>query len=163
LRLPFAVDGAGLGELETFFPALKTQYARSGWTVPQIRSGIWKGLRTAIPKPFRFRIFPYLNGVTHFVGWARQAGLRVSPIDFAPNDCLFVPGSFWLDRYAPRLGALARSKGAAVVGFLHDVMLLSHPEWMAPPFRIGKFVNGLTQQVGLRGVLLKSVEISCPN
>lgn len=132
LQSPLAVDEPGLGPLEIFFPALRTQYASSGWTVPTVRSGVWKGIRTAIPKPFRFRIFPYLHGVTHFAGWARQAGLRVSPVEFAPGDCLFVPGSFWLDRYAPRLGALARSKGAAVVAFAHDVLLLSHPEWMAP-------------------------------
>ncbi len=131
-RRPLAVDGASLGTLATFFPALKESYSSSGWTSPVLRSGIKKGLITAIPKPLRFRFFPYLNGITHFLGWATQAGIRVSPIKLAPDDCLFVPGSFWLDGYAPRLGEIARANGAAVVGFIHDVLLASHPEWMAP-------------------------------
>jgi glycosyltransferase involved in cell wall biosynthesis len=131
-RRPLAVDGAGLGTLATFFPALKEKYKSSGWTPPVLHSGIKKGLITAIPKPLRFRCFPYLNGITHFLGWAPQAGLHVSPIELAPCDCLFVPGSFWLDDYAPRFGGVARATGAAVVGFVHDVLLVSHPEWMAP-------------------------------
>jgi len=131
-QCPLAVDGAGLGALATFFPALKEKYGSSGWTPPLLHSGIKKGLITAIPKPLRFRCFPYLNGITHFLGWARQAGIRVSPIELSPRDCLFVPGSFWLDGYAPHLGEVARVSGAAVVGFVHDVLLASHPEWIAP-------------------------------
>jgi len=136
LRRPLAVEEPGLGPLASFFPALRSEYARSGAISLQMRSGIKKGLITAIPKPIRFRVFPYLNGVTRFLGWARQAGMRVGPIEFTSRDCLFVPGSFWLDGYAPRLGALARAKGAAVVGFVHDVLLLSNPEWL--PVRHGQ-------------------------
>ncbi len=131
-RRPLAVDGAGLGTLAAFFPPLKEKYASSRWTPALLRSGIKKGLITAIPKPLRFRLFPYLNGVTHFLGWASQAGISISPIALAPGDCLFVPGSFWLDGYAPRLCEIARAGGATVVGFIHDVLLASHAERMAP-------------------------------
>jgi glycosyltransferase involved in cell wall biosynthesis len=131
LRLPFAVDEPGLGPLAKFFPALRTGYASSGLKIPPVRSGIKKALITAVPKPLRFRLFPYLNGVTRFLEWARKTGIRVSPIEVRYRDCLFVPGSFWLDGYAPRLGALARAKGAAVVVFVHDVLLLSNPEWLS--------------------------------
>ena len=131
-RRPLAVDGPDLGALATFFPALKEKYASGEWTPPLLRSGIKKGLITAIPKPLRFRWFPSLNGITHFLRWAPKEGIRVSPIELAPCDCLFVPGSFWLDGYAPRLCEIARENGAAVVGFVHDVLLVSHAEWMAP-------------------------------
>jgi glycosyltransferase involved in cell wall biosynthesis len=73
-----------------------------------------------------------LNGVTHFLGWARQTGLRPRPAQFSPGDCLFVPGSFWLGGYAPQMAAMARSAGTVVTAFVHDVMLLSHPQWTAP-------------------------------
>jgi glycosyltransferase involved in cell wall biosynthesis len=132
LRRPFAVDEPGLGPLAKFFPALRTKYASKGWTIPPIRSGMKKGFMTAVPKPLRFWLFPYLHGVTHFHSWARQAGIRVSPIELACHDCVFVPGSFWLDGYTPHLGALARAKRTAVVGFVHDVLLLSNPEWLPP-------------------------------
>src|SRR3954462_11512993 len=42
LRCPLAANGAGLGALTTFFPALKEKYASSGWTPPLLRSGIKK-------------------------------------------------------------------------------------------------------------------------
>jgi glycosyltransferase involved in cell wall biosynthesis len=70
--------------------------------------------------------------VTHFLLWARGNGLRFKPAQFSPGDCLFAPGSFWLGGYAPRMAAMARSAGASVTAFVHDVMLLSHPQWLAP-------------------------------
>jgi glycosyltransferase involved in cell wall biosynthesis len=142
LRLPFAVDEPGLGPLAKFFPALRTEYASKGRIIPPIRSGIKKGLMTAIPKPLRFRLFPYLHGVTRFLSWAQQAEIRMSPIELSCRDCVFVPGSFWLDGYAPRLAALARANGAAIVCFMHDVLLLSNPEWL-PPHHGQQFRRGV--------------------
>jgi glycosyltransferase involved in cell wall biosynthesis len=139
---PLTVGEPGLGPLAAFFPTLRSKYESAGQTTRPMRSGIKKGLVTAIPKPIRFRLFPYLNGVTHFVGWARKAGIPMSEIDILAQDCLFVPGSFWLDGYAPPLGALARAKGAAVVGFVHDVLLLSNPEWL-PPHHGEQFRRGV--------------------
>jgi glycosyltransferase involved in cell wall biosynthesis len=95
-----------------------------------MRSGLKKGLVTSIPRPIRFRLFPYLNGVTRFLAWARKTDIRIVPVELRPRDCLFVPGSFWLDGYASRLAARARVKGAAVVAFVHDVLLVSNPEWL---------------------------------
>lgn len=139
-NLPLAIEG--LGKLTTFFPRLRTRYATDGMQMPEIRRGILKGLITAIPKPFRFRLFPSMHGVTHFLGWARKAGLAVRPIDFSRDDCLFVPGSFWLDGYAPRLAAGALAKDASVAAFVHDVLLLSHPEWL-PPRHAEQFRRGV--------------------
>jgi glycosyltransferase involved in cell wall biosynthesis len=131
-RLPLAFDYTVHRDLAAFFPSLRNSYAESGWEVPRIRSGLRKGIMTSVPEPFRFRLFPYLHGVTHFLGWARHAGIGVHPVVVSRNDRLFVPGSFWLDGYAPRLAAHAKSNGATVGVFVHDVLLLSNPEWLAP-------------------------------
>ncbi len=36
----------------------------------------------------------------------------------------------WLGRYMPHLAARARAAGAPITAFMHDVLLLSHPEWL---------------------------------
>ena len=153
-RRPLAIDGDGLGALTEFFPALKAAYENSGITRPPMRSGLKKGILTSIPKPLQFQLFPHLNGVTHFLNWARDTGLRSSPVMFASGDCLFVPGSFWLDGYAPRLSALARAHGATVVGLVHDVLLLSHPEWLPPR-------HGLQFRRGVESFLPDCTAIVC--
>ena len=130
LRQPLTVEDPGLGSLSKFFLSLRAEYARHGATIRPMQSGLKKGLITSIPKPIRFRLFPYLNGVTRFLAWARKADIRIGPIELGPRDCLFVPGSFWLDGYASRLAGRARAKGVAVVAFVHDVLLLSNPEWL---------------------------------
>ena len=112
-RMPLTFEGRGLGKLTEFFPALRERYSSSGCTFSPLPSGMKKGLITSIPKPFRYRLFPHLNGVTHFLGWARQVDLLMEPAQFAPEDCLFVPGSFWLDGYAAPLAKLARAEGAS--------------------------------------------------
>jgi glycosyltransferase involved in cell wall biosynthesis len=131
-RVPLTTEGIGFGRAAEFFPGLRERYVAANRTARGLSPGIEKALVTAVPKPFRYRLFPFLNGVTHFLPWASEAGIRVSPAQFAPGDCLFVPGSFWLDGYAPRLAELARRDGAAIAAYVHDVLLLSHPEWMAP-------------------------------
>ena len=143
-RMPLTFEGRGLGKLTEFFPALRERYSRSGCTFSPLPSGMKKGLITSIPKPFRYRLFPHLNGVTHFLGWARQVDLLMEPAQFAPEDCLFVPGSFWLDGYAAPLAKLARAEGASVACFIHDVLLLSNPEWVAPR-HVEQFRRGLEQ------------------
>lgn len=120
------------GTLSAFFPALKRRYENSGWQAQPLRSGLKKGLISSLPRPLRFAMFPRLNGVTLFLGWARHTGLQLKPAQFSPGDCLFAPGSFWLGGYAPQMAAMARSAGAVVTAFAHDVMLLSHPQWTAP-------------------------------
>ncbi|AMN40075.1 glycosyltransferase [Rhodoplanes sp. Z2-YC6860] len=118
--------------LSAFFPALKRHYENSVWQAQSLRSGLRKGMISSLPRPLRFAMFPRLNGVTLFLGWARRAGLQLKPAQFSPGDCLFAPGSFWLGGYAPQMAAMARSGGAIVAAFVHDVMLLSHPRWTAP-------------------------------
>jgi glycosyltransferase involved in cell wall biosynthesis len=140
-RATLTTEGAGFGRAAEFFPGLRQRYAAANRTVRGLRPGIEKALVTAIPKPSRYRLFPFLNGVTHFLPWASEAGIPVSEAQFAPGDCLFVPGSFWLDGYAPRLAAAARGNGAAVAAYVHDVLLLSHPEWM-PPGHAEQFRRG---------------------
>lgn len=131
-RVPLTSEGVGFGQAAEFFPSLRARYAAANRTVRGLSSRIEKALITAVPKPFRYRLFPFLNGVTHFLPWASEAGIPVTRAGFAPGDCLFVPGSFWLDGYAPRLAESARRSGAVVAAYVHDVLLLSHPEWMAP-------------------------------
>src|SRR5215470_20450175 len=89
-----------------------------------------KAIRTSLPRTLRFRLFPADSGVSQFARWADHQGLTVAPAFFSPGDCLFVPGSFWLGGYASRLARQARAKGVPVVAFVHDVLLLSHPEWL---------------------------------
>ena len=114
-RVPLTFEHAAPGGLVEFFPSLRSRYAASGREMPKIRSGLRKGILTSVPKPFRFRLFPYLHGVTHFLGWAHQVGFGVHPIVFSRSDCLFVPGSFWLDGYAPRLADAQMVPPAAVL------------------------------------------------
>ncbi len=113
-RVALTTEGGGFGRAAEFFPSLRERYAAANRTARRLSSGLEKALITAVPKPFRYRLFPFLNGVTHFLPWAAEAGIRVTRAQFAPGDCLFVPGSFWLDGYAPRLAESARSSGAVV-------------------------------------------------
>jgi glycosyltransferase involved in cell wall biosynthesis len=78
----------------------------------------------------RYRLFPHLTGATQFLVWARAQRLVVAPVSFVAQDMLFVPGSFWLGGYAPGLARKMRAAGGSVAAFVHDVLLLSHPEWM---------------------------------
>jgi glycosyltransferase involved in cell wall biosynthesis len=63
-----------------------------------------------------------------FRRWAKRQGIRLSPVRFAPGDCLFVPGSFWLGKYVPQLAARASAADVPVTAFVHDVLPLSNPE-----------------------------------
>jgi glycosyltransferase involved in cell wall biosynthesis len=119
-----------MNSLKTFFGQLQSRYAAAGMAPRPFRSRLTKGLVTAIPKPLRYVLFPSLYGTTQFVQWAKQADMALAPVQFASGDCLFVPGSFWLGAYAPTMARQARSAGASVVAFVHDVLLLSNPEWM---------------------------------
>ena len=134
--------GPGIAPLAQFFPGLKAAYARSGSPFPQVRSRLLKGLITSVPKPFRFRLVPSANGVTHFARWAERQGLSFAEAAFARGDCIFFPGSFWLGGYAPKFAAKANARGASVAAFVHDVLLLSNPEWL-PPGHADQFRRGV--------------------
>ena len=128
--------------LARFFPDLAPAYERAGWPFARPRSRVVKGLITAVPKPFRYRLVPSAHGVTHFAGWAKRHGVSLSRVEFEAGDCLFAPGSFWLERYAPGLADRAREKRAIVAAFVYDVLLLSNPEWL-PSGHAEQFRRGL--------------------
>ena len=128
----FAMEDPRLAPLSDFLPRLIELYASAGLRRIPYTSRAMKAFVTSIPKPWRYMIFPSDNGVTLFVRWARANGMQFSPVRFAAGDCLFVPGSFWLGKYAPRLVAQARAAGVPVTAFVHDVVLLSHPGWLSP-------------------------------
>jgi glycosyltransferase involved in cell wall biosynthesis len=140
-QAPLVCD-AGIAPLAQFFPALKQAYERSGSPLPRVRSRLAKGLVTALPKPFRYRLVPSENGVTHFLRWAGRHGMSFAEAVFEPGDCVLAPGSFWLGGYAPVLASRAKARGAALAAVVYDVLLLSHPEWL-PPGHAGQFRRGL--------------------
>ena len=140
-RVPLTC-GPAIAPLAQFFPDLKQTYERAGSPFAPPPSWLAKGLITAVPKPFRYRLAPAGHGVTHFVGWAKRQGLSLAEAEFAPGDCLFAPGSFWLGGYAPALADRASARRAIVAAFVHDVLLLSNPEWL-PPGHADQFRRGL--------------------
>jgi glycosyltransferase involved in cell wall biosynthesis len=129
-RRPTTIDPTRLLPLAQFFPGLKSRYAAAGLSNRSSQHAVMKAIRTSLPRPLRFRMFPADSGVSQFARWAARQGLKLSPASFSPGDCLFAPGSFWLGGYAGRLTRQAQAAGIPVVAFVHDVLLLSHPEWL---------------------------------
>jgi glycosyltransferase involved in cell wall biosynthesis len=138
--------------LPEFFHSLAARYAAAGRRSTAFSSRLGKAVVTSVPKPFRFRIFPADNGVTLFAAAAREFGLRLSPVDFAPGDCLFVPGSFWLGNYAVKLAQRALARQAVVTAFVHDVLLLAHPEYL-PGAHAAQFRRGCESFLPLCGAI----------
>lgn len=140
-RQPLTFDADPPVALSALLHSLPARYTAAGIRTSAYRTRLGKAVVTALPKPFRFRVFPASNGVTLFAKSARHFGLRLAPVTFAPGDCLFVPGSFWLGNNAAPMARQALAKQAVVTAFVHDVLLLSHPEWLpgghAAQFRRG--------------------------
>lgn len=151
------VDREGLGDLllklpmlraiargfpGRFFAQLITAYAAAGMRPAARHSRVIKALRTFLPRWCRNRLFPADNGVALFKSWAKRQAVRLSAVRFARGDCLFVPGSFWTGKYAPRLAARANAAGVPVTAFVYDLLPLSHPDWLeqrrAKRFRRGR-------------------------
>jgi glycosyltransferase involved in cell wall biosynthesis len=130
LRRPLAAEDPQLSPLTAFFPQLSAMYEKTGMARTSYSSRTMKAIATSLPRSVRYRLFPADNGVGLFAHWARRQGVRLRPVHFAAGDCLFVPGSFWLGRYMPSLVAKARSASIPITALVHDVLLLSHPEWL---------------------------------
>ncbi len=129
-RAPVTFDLARLGPLTEFFQSLRGRYDAAGLPRPGYASRPMKALATSLPRRLRYRLFPADNGVALFALWARNNGIELTPAPFAPGDTLFLPGSFWLGRYRRRLLALAAAADIPITAFVHDVLLLSRPEWL---------------------------------
>ncbi len=130
LRCPLTTDDKRLFPLTAFLPQLNASYAAAGMARTAYSSRTLKAIATSLPRSLRYRLFPADNGVALFDRWAQRQGIALAAADFAAGDSLFVPGSFWLGRYMPRLVVRARGAGVPITAFMHDVLLLSHPEWL---------------------------------
>lgn len=130
VRRALTTDDPRLLPLSDFLPRLSKSYEAAGLRPAAQKSRAMKAFVTSLPRRWRYRAFPSDNGTTLFRRWARGQNIEISPVRFAPGDCLFAPGSFWLGKYAPQLAAQARAAGAPVAAFVHDVLLLSHPQWL---------------------------------
>ncbi len=127
---PVTAEDSRLVPLSSFLSRLIALYSAAGMRRTAYSSRAMKALATSLPRRWRYRIFPADNGVTLFRLWSRRNGIQIFPVRFTAGDCLFVPGSFWLGRYAPHLAAQANSVGVPVTAFVHDVLLLSHLDWL---------------------------------
>ncbi len=140
-RRPITIESSRILPLAYFLPRLMTFYSAAGLTRTAQSPRLTKAIITSFPRRLRYRIFPSDNGVTLFKVWAKREGLQLAPVEFRAKDILFMPGSFWLGRYAPALSAQAHSAGVPVTAFVHDMLLLSHPEWL-PGRHSGQFRRG---------------------
>ena len=129
-RCPLTTDDSRLLPLGRFLPQLLTSYAAAGIAPTVGDAPAMKALRTSLPRSIRLRLFPADNGVILFRRWAKQQGISFAAVRFGAGDALFVPGSFWLEKYAPQLAKRAHCAGVPVTAFVHDVLLLSHPDWL---------------------------------
>jgi glycosyltransferase involved in cell wall biosynthesis len=127
---PLTTEDPRLSRLTAFFPQLSAAYAAAGVATTSYSSRTMKAIATSLPRSLRYRLFPADNGVALFAHWAQRQGIRLIAAEFTAGDALFVPGSFWLGRYMPRLAARARAARSPITAFVHDMLLLSHPEWM---------------------------------
>ncbi len=126
---PLTITDRQLLPLSEFFPKLAAYYAEAGFAF-RTRSRAAKVFATSMPRSLRYRLFPGDNGVVQFARWAQRHKVGLAPVSLGRGDCLFLPGSFWLGRYLHRLLAHARTADVQVTAFIHDVLPLSHPEWL---------------------------------
>lgn len=122
-------DDPRLSPLAGLFPQLNAWRATAG-LARSASSKLTKAIATSLPRPVRYALFPADNGVVAFERCARRQGIALVPAKFERDDALFVPGSFWLGKYMPSLLARARAAHIPITAFVHDVLLLSHPEWL---------------------------------
>jgi glycosyltransferase involved in cell wall biosynthesis len=127
---PLTIEGSRLSPLRAFFPQWRTALEAAGLAATSYSSRAVKAVATSLPRPLRYRLFPADNGAVLFSHWAQREGIRLVPARFAEGDSLFLPGSFWLGRYLPLLLARARAAGIPISAFVHDTLLISHPEWL---------------------------------
>jgi len=127
---PVTIDGSQLSPFRAFFPQWRDALGAAGLAAASYSSPAMKAIATSLPRPLRYRLFPADNGVVLFSHWAQSEGIRLVPARLAADDSLFLPGSFWLGRYLPRLLAEARAAGTPISAFVHDMLLISHPEWL---------------------------------
>jgi glycosyltransferase involved in cell wall biosynthesis len=128
VRRPLTTEDSHLSPLAAFFPQLSTLYAAAGLARTSYSARTIKAVATSLPRSLRYRLFPAENGVVLFARLARHQNIRLGPANFADDDSLFVPGSFWLGKYVPSLVAQARAARIPITAFVHDTLLLSHPE-----------------------------------
>jgi glycosyltransferase involved in cell wall biosynthesis len=133
---PLTIEGPPLSPLRAFFPQWRAALEAAGLAATSYSSRTMKAIATSLPRPLRYRLFPADNGVVLFSQWAQREEIRLVPARFAEGDSLFLAGSFWLGRYLPRLLAQARAAGTPISAFVHDTLLISHPEWL--PGRHGR-------------------------
>jgi glycosyltransferase involved in cell wall biosynthesis len=130
LGRPVTIEGPRLSPLRAFFPQWRISFEAAGLAATSYSSPAMKAIATSLPRPLRYRLFPADNGVVLFSHWAQREGIRLVPVRLAAGDSLFLPGSFWLGRYLPRLLAEARVAGTPISAFVYDMLLISHPEWL---------------------------------
>ncbi|HEX3917910.1 MAG TPA: glycosyltransferase [Caulobacteraceae bacterium] len=123
------VEPAQVGPLVAFFPSLAGRYDAAGLVRIPYVSQVTRAVATSLPRALRYRLFPADSGVGLFELWAQRSGVRLTEVDLDAGDSLFLPGSFWLGDHMGPLFREARAAGASVTAFVHDMLLLSHPEW----------------------------------
>ena len=141
---PSTVDVAASESLATFFPQLARLYREAGCMIlpsSAAASPLERSIASGFMRSVRYTLYPADSGVMLFEYWAKTQGIAVEPALLREGDSLFLPGSFWLERHTPRLLALARTAGASVTAFIHDMLLLTHPEWR-PGALAGQFRRG---------------------
>jgi glycosyltransferase involved in cell wall biosynthesis len=118
--------------LPSFFAAWRANLLGEGWPDPRSRSRAKRALVSIFPKPARYRLFPSDHGAAQYLARERRSGRPAHEADPGAGDCLFLPGSFWLDGYAPGLVRQATARRCKVAALVHDVLLLSEPQWSSP-------------------------------
>jgi glycosyltransferase involved in cell wall biosynthesis len=140
-RCPLTIEDPRIQGVADFFPQLNKLYAAAGVASTSYSSKVTKAIATSLPRSLRYRVFPADNGVVLFTHWARRHGVQLASVNFAAHDSLFVAGSFWLGKYITHLARRARAAGIPVTAFVHDMLLLSHPEWL-PGRHSAQFQHG---------------------
>jgi glycosyltransferase involved in cell wall biosynthesis len=140
--------------LSVFLPGLRAAYRRTGHRVEVPRTRLSKGVVTSLPRSLRHRLWPSFDGILTFVSFAEVEGHRLEEIAFNPGDCVFLPGSFWFGRYLVSLIAQAEAGGAHLAALIHDVLSLSHPDWLGRK-------HGRVFRAGLRSLLPRCRVIAC--
>lgn len=120
------------GSLETFLASWSSTLRQAGMLAEPRWPGLKRRLSSAVPKPYRYAVFPSTHGVMQFARWARRDGIRLQPAGFEQRDCVFMPGSFWLGGYLSFLLTEAQNAGALPAAYVHDVLPIAYPHWFGP-------------------------------
>lgn len=120
------------GSLEDFLASWSSRLKQAGMLARPRWPGLTRRLASAVPKPYRYAVFPATHGVMQFASWAKHAHVSLQTARFERSDCVFLPGSFWLGGYLPQLLQLAASSGAIPSAYVHDVLPIAYPQWFGP-------------------------------